>query len=160
MGMSQMSVQQPGQNAQPGGKGQGVLSSAPTGNAPIKPQSVEDLYGMYSDRAPDQEGLNYWKQQFGNNIDENAINSFKQSAQGVWNQEGKPADYSSSVWNKPQGQPITQIGGKGGSTTNAATSGQPRMAQPNMYPNTVGKWDNASIQPTQSQSSGGKGKGS
>ena len=51
-------------------------------------------------------------------------------------------------------------------------SGQPKFGQPNNYPNTVGQWDNASIQPQksqqwtnasiqpqQSQSSGGKGKG-
>jgi len=46
--------------------------------------------------------------------------------------------------------------GKGGASTNSATSGQPRMGQPNNYTNTVGGWDNASIQP---QRSGGKGKG-
>jgi hypothetical protein len=33
------------------------------------------------------------------------------------------------------------------------------MGQPNMYPNTVGQWDNASIQPQQPRNSGGKGKG-
>jgi hypothetical protein len=37
--------------------------------------------------------------------------------------------------------------------------GQPKMGQPNMYPNTVGQWDNASIQPQQSRNRGGKGKG-
>ena len=36
---------------------------------------------------------------------------------------------------------------------------QPQFGQPNNYPNTVGQWDNASIQPQQSQSRGGKGKG-
>lgn len=46
--------------------------------------------------------------------------------------------------------------GKGGASTNSATSGQPRVGQPNNYANTVGGWDNASIQP---QRSGGKGKG-
>lgn len=51
------------------------------------------------------------------------------------------------------GNPFPQ--GKGAST-NSATSGQPRMGQPNNYANTVGGWDNASIQP---QRSGGKGKG-
>jgi hypothetical protein len=44
-----------------------------------------------------------------------------------------------------------------GSSTNSATSGQPRMGQPNNYTNTIGGWDNASIQP---QRFGGKGKGS
>jgi len=52
------------------------------------------------------------------------------------------------------GNPFPQ--GKGGASTNSATSGQPRMGQPNNYTNTVGGWDNASIQP---QRSGGKGKG-
>jgi hypothetical protein len=54
---------------------------------------------------------------------------------------------------------MTQSKGKGGSTTNSATSGQPAFGQPNMYPNTVGQWDNASIQPRQSRNGGGKGKG-
>jgi hypothetical protein len=54
-----------------------------------------------------------------------------------------------------QGQRI----GKGSRTTNAATSGQPQMGQPNMYPNTVGQWDNASIQSQQPLNRGGKGKG-
>lgn len=51
------------------------------------------------------------------------------------------------------GNPMPQ--GKG-SSTNSATSGQPRMGQPNNYANTVGGWDNASIQP---QRTSGKGKG-
>ncbi len=55
-------------------------------------------------------------------------------------------------------QPQQQNRGKGGSTTNTATSGQPMMGQPNRYPNTVGQWDNASIQ-RQSPTGGGKGKG-
>jgi len=36
---------------------------------------------------------------------------------------------------------------------------QPRMGQPNPYSNTVGQWDNASIQPQQRPMRGGKGKG-
>lgn len=61
---------------------------------------------------------------------------------------------------QPTYQPQTQSRGKGGSTTNAATSGQPTFGQPNRYPNTVGQWDNASIQRTnQSPMAGGKGKG-
>ena len=42
------------------------------------------------------------------------------------------------------------------STTNSATSGQPRMGQSNPYPNTIQPWDNANIQ---TQSNSGKGKG-
>jgi hypothetical protein len=68
---------------------------------------------------------------------------------------------SSSIYTVPRTQPRPQgqSVGKGARSTNAATSGQPQMGQPNMYPNTVGQWDNASIQPQQSQNRGGKGKG-
>jgi len=52
-----------------------------------------------------------------------------------------------------------QAQGKGGSVTLPGQGGQPKMGQPNNYPNTVGQWDNASIQPQQSRNSGGKGKG-
>jgi hypothetical protein len=46
--------------------------------------------------------------------------------------------------------------GKGGNVTYPGQGGQPQMGKPNTYSNTVGPWDNASIQPrTQS----GKGKG-
>lgn len=45
---------------------------------------------------------------------------------------------------------------KGGNYQSNATSGQPRMGQANPYPNTVGQWDNARIQPIGQQ---GKGKG-
>jgi len=47
--------------------------------------------------------------------------------------------------------------GKGGTQTNSATSGQPRMGQQNQYSNTVGQWDNNQQQ--QPQFGGGKGKG-
>ena len=60
--------------------------------------------------------------------------------------------------NMPQG--MTQLSRGNGNTTNAATSGQPTYGQPNNYPNTVGQWDNASIQRTNQQPmGGGKGKG-
>ena len=60
--------------------------------------------------------------------------------------------------NIPQEMPQPSRGK--GSTTNTATSGQPAFGQPNMYPNTVGQWDNASIQRTnRSPMAGGKGKG-
>jgi hypothetical protein len=53
----------------------------------------------------------------------------------------------------PTGQ--TQSSSGKGTVTTPATSAQPSMGQPNQYPNTIGGWDNASIQtPT-----GGKGKG-
>ena len=45
--------------------------------------------------------------------------------------------------------------GKGGRITYAGQTEQPKMGQPNQYPNTVGPWDNSTIgtQPV------GKGKG-
>jgi hypothetical protein len=49
-----------------------------------------------------------------------------------------------------------QAMGKGGAITNSATSGQPRIGQPNLYPNTVGMGDNSQQQ--QPKSGGGKGK--
>jgi len=46
--------------------------------------------------------------------------------------------------------------GKGGTVTTPATSGQPRIGQPNLYPNTVGMGDNTQQKPNQAQA---KGKG-
>jgi hypothetical protein len=46
--------------------------------------------------------------------------------------------------------------GKGGNYSMSATSGQPRVGQPNQYPNTVGMGDNTQQQPNQAQA---KGKG-
>lgn len=57
--------------------------------------------------------------------------------------------------NKPQDNQVFPMG-KGGSVTNSATSGQPRIGQPNLYPNTVGIGDNMQQQPQQAQA---KGKG-
>lgn len=56
---------------------------------------------------------------------------------------------------RPQ-QPAPQPMAKGGNYQSNATSGQPRIGQQNPYPNTVGQWDNAQIQPVRQQ---GKGKG-
>jgi hypothetical protein len=46
-------------------------------------------------------------------------------------------------------------GGKGQTKMYSPLSNQPSYGQPNPYPNTIGQWDNASIQPQHS----GKGKG-
>lgn len=78
------------------------------------------------------------------------------------NQSGKgfqqsPTDSSqlqSPVQSTMNGQPTPM--GKGGAVTNSATSGQPRVGQPNLYPNTVGMGDNTQQQPNQAQA---KGKG-
>lgn len=59
---------------------------------------------------------------------------------------------------QPTGQ-FQPTQGKGGSVTLPGQGGQPKFGQPNMYPNTIGQWDNASIQPQQSRNRGGKGKG-
>lgn len=55
------------------------------------------------------------------------------------------------------GNPFPQ--GKGSRVTYPGSGGQPKMGVPNSYSNTVGQWDNASIQPQQSHFGGGKGKG-
>lgn len=57
------------------------------------------------------------------------------------------------------GAPTIKPMGKGGTQTNSATSGQPRMGQQNQYSNTVGQWDNTQQQTQQPQFGGGKGKG-
>ena len=55
-----------------------------------------------------------------------------------------------------QSQQSAQPQGKVSNVTYPGQGGQPQMGKPNTYSNTVGPWDNASIQPrTQS----GKGKG-
>jgi hypothetical protein len=82
-------------------------------------------------------------------LDQNAINANPQGFQ-QWQQQRsqQPTQYS---------PPDGTMGGKG-SSTNSATSGQPRMGQPNRYANTIPQWDNASQQ-LGSARSGGKGKG-
>lgn len=47
--------------------------------------------------------------------------------------------------------------GKGQKVMYSPLSNQPKMGQQNPYPNTIGQWDNSSIQPQPRQS--GKGKG-
>lgn len=50
-----------------------------------------------------------------------------------------------------------KVGLSGNKVMYSPLSDQPSMGQQNPYPNTVGQWDNASIQPQSRQS--GKGKG-
>lgn len=64
------------------------------------------------------------------------------------------AQQAEQVSQPPQAAP--QPMAKGGNYQSNATSGQPRIGQQNPYPNTVGQWDNAQIQPVKQQ---GKGKG-
>ena len=63
------------------------------------------------------------------------------------------ANQSVTLPAQPQGK-----GASGQQFTYSPTSGQPQMGRPNQYTNTVGGWDNATIQqPVQQRS--GKGKG-
>ncbi len=88
------------------------------------------------------------------------------------NMMNDPSVYTAAEYPQVQQAQAWQPRGKGGRVTTLTTSGQPQMgqpsagsgmaqqtAQPNMYTNTVGQWDNASIQPQQSRNRGGKGKG-
>jgi hypothetical protein len=71
-----------------------------------------------------------------------------------------PEMYNSSPFRQmdmPNPPSSGTMGGKGAST-NSATSGQPRMGQPNRYANTIPQWDNASQQLAPAQR-GGKGTG-
>ena len=68
-----------------------VPGAATTVDPNATPTTVEDLYKTYAQRGSDPEGLKFWTQQFGDTIDPNEINSFKNSvaearAQGT---EGK-----------------------------------------------------------------------
>lgn len=155
-------------NANSGGKMGGPMSSATNAiNAsvqnPIQPSGgagVDSLYQSVLGRAPDQGGADYWRQQFGDTIDDNERQIFQNSAQSEL--QGR-AQQPPGLPQQPQGMP-TGGGGKGGqqlqgmqgASTNSATSGQPMMGAPNRYPNTVGQWDNTQIKPT---GQGGKGKG-
>ena len=73
---------------------------------------------------------------------------------GQGNYEQRPGSFRDDT---NYASPRSPMSGKG-SSTNSATSGQPRMGQPNRYANTIPQWDNASQQLAPAQSSG-KGKG-
>lgn len=92
-------------------------------------------------------------------LDQNAIDANPQGFQ-EWQQQASLAQNQQQMA-APAVQPTGQFQpqGKGGNVTYPGQGGQPRFGQPNMYPNTVGQWDNASIQPQQSRNRGGKGKG-
>jgi hypothetical protein len=80
----------------------------------------------------------------------------KGMAQPTQQSTPNPADVA--VPDGTAGQQVQPIG-KGGRVTYPGQGGQPQMGQPNNYSNTIGGWDNASIQPKQSHFGGGKGKG-
>jgi hypothetical protein len=135
MGMSQMSVQQ---STQPGGKGG---FSAPQQQNSQQGQLLADIQAQVGQQQVNPTNLASMQQ-----------NSL--SPAPSYSNSGSP------IGGNQTSQPMqNRMGGKGGRTTNAATSGQPQMGQPNNYPNTVGQWDNASIQSQQPLNRGGKGKG-
>lgn len=136
MGMPSASVQ-PG--TQPQGKGFAQPFNPPQSQQPANTQS-------YFDANPDV-AQSYQQNNYGMTPDQFSQTHYQKFGQ---------AEQRLAPGQQPQtGQPM----GKGGRVTSPITSGQPRMGQPNMYPNTVGQWDNASIQPQQRQMRGGKGKG-
>ena len=89
-------------------------------------------------------------------LDQNAINADPQGFQRWQQQRNQQPMISDMQYREPQYQ-APQPMAKGGNYQSNVTSGQPRMGQANPYPNTVGQWDNAQIQPVRQQS--GKGKG-
>jgi len=114
-------------------------STQPTGKGGFSPPAqqqnaqqnpINGLYRQVLGRDAEAEGMNYWSQRFGNTIEPNEVEEFTRGA-----------------------QPELQ------NRTSSVTSGQPQMGRPNMYSNTVSPWDNASIQPQQRRTTGGKGKG-
>lgn len=149
------------QQGQPSNAGNGKgLGGDPTPIQPSGGAGVDGLYQSVLGRAPDQGGADYWRQQFGDTIDDNERQIFQNSAQAEL--QGR-TQQPTGLPQQPQGMP-TGGGGKGGqqlqgtqgASTNSATSGQPMMGAPNQYSNTVGQWDNTQIKPT---GQGGKGKG-
>lgn len=53
-----------------------------------QPASVEGLYRSVLNREPEAAGLDYWKKQFGDSIDANEINQFREAAQPEINKTG------------------------------------------------------------------------
>jgi Domain of unknown function (DUF4214) len=140
--------------------GKGGIAGQPPQQPAAAPNSIDSLYQNVLGRAPDQAGADYWKQQFGDTVDDNERKIFMNAAQPELQQQG-------AQWGPPQSQSPNGKGGSSvnsypgpqgmqGSTTYSATSGQPQMGAQNPYSNTVGQWDNTQIKPA---GQGGKGKG-
>jgi len=180
MGGFSSSVQQaqPGQPNQTGPSAGSVGKGAIGGPSPTQPTaqpgSIDSLYQNVLGRAPDQGGADYWKQQFGDTVDDNERQIFMNAAQPELQGRAQQPNTQGLIYGQSQDMPPVGGGsstnGKGGSSvnsypgpqgmqgasTNSATSGQPRMGAPNQYPNTVGQWDNTQIKPA---GQNGKGKG-
>jgi hypothetical protein len=156
MGGFSSQVQQPQASQPTSGKGgaNAVGQALPQQAIPIPNQMSEPIAESVAQPAVMPQGgggkgqRNYEQRPDG--LDQNAINANPQGFQ-QWQQQRsqQPAQYS---------PPGNTMSGKG-SSTNSATSGQPRMGQPNNYANTIPQWDNASQQLTQPAKSSGKGKG-
>jgi hypothetical protein len=110
------------------------------GNQPVNPPATQDNYSPAQQQMGGK-GMNMRS----DGLDQNAINAnpagFQQFRQDA----------------SQQGYQYGDMGGKGQRKIYSPLSNQPTMGQPNPYPNTIGQWDNASIQPQPRQ--GGKGKG-
>jgi lysophospholipase L1-like esterase len=76
------------------------------GQAPVAPpMTVESLYQNILGRASDPEGLAYWQQQFGNEVDPNEADIFRGTAQNLVNQD--PNQYANLAPNlTPVQQPV------------------------------------------------------
>lgn len=85
-------------------------------------------------------------------LDQNAINANPAGYQ-QFRQNAAQQGYNYGAQDMPQGKSAS-----GQRYTYSPTSGQPQMGMPNQYTNTVGGWDNATIQQPVQQKSG-KGKG-
>lgn len=137
MGMLTAQAAQPISQQQPAPQGKGAAAMAPGTYDPNA-----SMNGIRSQLEPTQNA---------------AIAQPDSTVGGVPNQPGNGQSFNQAMGKGGQsgsgksGMP-TQIA----STTNSATSGQPRMGQSNPYPNTIQPWDNANIQP---QTKSGKGKG-
>ena len=142
MGEFSSQVQQPQASQPTSGKG-GASIPPPAQNILAKPDQIpQAMSGMTAQPAVMPQGGG-------------GKGAIGQPAQNTGNPQ--PAPYTPFRDDTNYAPPDGTRGGKGAST-NSATSGQPRMGQPNRYANTIPQWDNASQQLGPAKS-GGKGKG-
>ncbi len=59
--------------------------------------TVEDLYRLYAGKAPDPEGLAFWKQGFGSEITPDEVESFKQSVAAVRTAQPTSSSYVNNL---------------------------------------------------------------
>lgn len=139
-----------------------------------QPNSIANLYQNVLGRNPDAAGAQFWAKQFGGTTANEAQRQQFIGASGTeLSNNASQWQPQTQTYNSLNNQPAANLpqkssmpsGGKGksgptpgyqGASTNSATSGQPQMGQPNMYPNTIGMKDNSG---NTTASTGGKGKG-